>query len=407
MGALVKQQRSISTSYQIILHQIGFLLTGLCTTLGVQWLFYRGAATSMSLLPQLSSYTGMLLVGLFVPILLQRKEQMALQYKLILSEEETDSHHLFKDHLVTSKLETQDQEDDLKLPTPAFMKEEGPIPHFAIIKLASLEIIASFALTIGFSIIGSGMYQVIYSSVVIWCAIFTWFFMGRALSRVQWMAIIGTSVGLGISSLDSIRGSPLQEDAFASAQMDQEDATRNVLFNGTLMTLGGTLVSACIYVYADNILSKTDRQPLPARVCCWMGIYTSLFTWLWISVYTLPQFDEIIHVDAETSTATVIAMYLLVTIANALHSWSHYELIERTGNVATGILQGLRAILVYSISHVWYCQEDSAQCKSGLDIEKGYAMSDTIASYLGFTAPKGCGSLIVIGCVLVFTLGKK
>ncbi|KAL9537247.1 hypothetical protein MBANPS3_011950 [Mucor bainieri] len=344
MGALIKQQRSINTSYQIILHQIGFLLTGLCTTLGVQWLFYRGAATSMSLLPQLSNYTGMLLVGLFVPFLLKRKQQMALQYKLILSEEETDG-HLFKDHLITSKPEAQDQEeDDLKLPTPAFMKEEGPIPHFAIIKLASLDIIASFALTIGFSVIGSGMYQVIYSSVVIWCAIFTWFFMGRALSRVQWIAIIGTSIGLGISSLDSIRGSPLQEDAFASAQVDQEDATRNVLFNGTLMTLGGTLIS-------DNILSKSDRQPLPARVCCWMGVYTSLFTWLWISVYTLPQFDEIIHVDAETSTATVLAMYFIVTIANALHSWSYYELIERTGNVATVMCGTVKKIQHNALPH--------------------------------------------------------
>ncbi|KAI8637993.1 hypothetical protein BD408DRAFT_423644 [Parasitella parasitica] len=351
---------------------------------------------SMSLLPQLSSYTGMLLVGLFVPVLLKKKEQMALQYKLILSEEEADC-HLFKDHLISSKLDSnaivetghQDQQSDLRLPIPAFMKEEGPIPHFSIIKLASLDIIASFALTIGFSIIGSGMYQVIYSSVVIWCAIFTWFFMGRALSHMQWLAIIGTSIGLGISSLDSIQGSPLQEDAFAAPTTtvsDQDDISRNSLFNGTLMTLGGTLVSACIYVYADNILSKSDRQPLPARVCCWIGVYTSLFTWLWISVYTLPQFNDIIHVDADISTAKVAFMYFMVTIANALHSWSYYELIERTGNVATGILQGIRAILVYSISHVWYCQEDSAQC---------------------FTTSKGCGSIIVIGCVLIFTLGKK
>lgn len=123
------------------------------------------------------------------------------------------------------------------------------------------------------------------------------------------------------------------------------------------------LYLACIYVYADNILSKSDRQPLPARVCCWMGVYTSLFTWLWISVYTLPQLNDIIHIDVDTSTTKVFFMYFIVTIANALHSWSYYELIEQTGNVATGILQGLRAILVYSISHVWYCQEDSAQCK--------------------------------------------
>jgi hypothetical protein len=44
MGAIGKQQLN-NITYQIILHQIGFLLTGLCTTLGVQWLFYRGAAS--------------------------------------------------------------------------------------------------------------------------------------------------------------------------------------------------------------------------------------------------------------------------------------------------------------------------------------------------------------------------
>jgi hypothetical protein len=56
------------------------------------------------------------------------------------------------------------EEDSLKLPIPAFMREEGPVPHFAIIKLASLDIIASFALTIGFSIIGSGVCYLFISS---------------------------------------------------------------------------------------------------------------------------------------------------------------------------------------------------------------------------------------------------
>lgn len=55
------------------------------------------------------------------------------------------------------------------------------------------------------------MYQVIYSSVVVWCAILTWLFMGRALAKIQWIAIIGTSVGLGVSSLDSMRGTPTDE----------------------------------------------------------------------------------------------------------------------------------------------------------------------------------------------------
>lgn len=57
---------------------------------------------SMSLLPQLSSYTGMLLVGLFIPVLLKRKRQMALYYETELSteREEDDRSDLFK-RLVT------------------------------------------------------------------------------------------------------------------------------------------------------------------------------------------------------------------------------------------------------------------------------------------------------------------
>jgi drug/metabolite transporter (DMT)-like permease len=54
------------------------------------------------------------------------------------------------------------------------------------------------------------MYQVIYSSVVVFSAILTWLFMGRILTMIQWAAIIGTSVGLGVSSLDSFQ--PIDQD---------------------------------------------------------------------------------------------------------------------------------------------------------------------------------------------------
>ncbi|GAA5809982.1 hypothetical protein MFLAVUS_003397 [Mucor flavus] len=150
-------------SVSVILHQIGFLITGLCTTLGVQWLFYRGAATPMSLLTQLSSYTGMLLVGLCIPILIKQKKQMAIDYNLVGAEEAnstavvSSSCSIRSDHTAVdyfpSALTTI--EDDNKI----CLKDDGPIVHFSIIKLAALDIIASFALTIGFSVIGSGMYQ--------------------------------------------------------------------------------------------------------------------------------------------------------------------------------------------------------------------------------------------------------
>lgn len=99
---------------------------------------------------------------------------------------------------------------------------EGHISHRAVIKLAFMDVFANFCVTVGFSIIGSGvmygnrqmfvansqqMYQVIYSSVVIWCAVLTFLFMNRKLSILQWIAIFGTSAGLAMSSLDSMKGS--------------------------------------------------------------------------------------------------------------------------------------------------------------------------------------------------------
>jgi hypothetical protein len=76
----------------IVIHQVSFLITGLCTTLGTQWLFYHGAASKLvllflrmylklipqvagdSYLAQLAQYLGMILVGLIIPMLLKNKK---------------------------------------------------------------------------------------------------------------------------------------------------------------------------------------------------------------------------------------------------------------------------------------------------------------------------------------------
>ncbi|KAG1174886.1 hypothetical protein G6F70_005477 [Rhizopus microsporus] len=202
---------------------------------------------------------------------------------------------------------------------------EGHISHKAVIKLAFMDVFANFCVTVGFSIIGSG---VMYGN--------------RKLSILQWIAIFGTSAGLAMSSLDSMKGSD-----------DAKEVKNGLLMFGTLMTLSGTFFYSCVYVYSDYILSKQIPPPLPAR---------------------------------GTNTFTVLLMYIIVSVSNAVHSWNYYELIDRTGSVATGILQGLRAVLIYVISNSLYCQSDASQC---------------------FTVYKGLGSTLVIGSVLLFTISRR
>lgn len=90
---------------------------------------------------------------------------------------------------------------------------------------------------------------------------------------------------------------------------------------------------ACVYVYSDFIMSKQTPPPLPARVCCYTGMYTSLLSIIWIAVYTVPHSEQLINIKQGTTLFEVIQMYILVMVSNSLHSWNYYELIDRTGSV--------------------------------------------------------------------------
>ena len=84
------------------------------------------------------------------------------------------------------------------------------------------------------------MYQVIFSSVVLWCAILSYVFMQRILSINQWIAIVGTTIGLTFCALDGLTTSNIQ----TQSTLDNNNSG-GVSF-GTLMTVGGTFLYGMI-----------------------------------------------------------------------------------------------------------------------------------------------------------------
>ncbi|OZJ04782.1 hypothetical protein BZG36_01843 [Bifiguratus adelaidae] len=377
----------MDSSLYVAVHQVLFLLSGLLQTLGAQWLYYQGATTGASYLTALANYVGMAGVGLLLPFMVKNNSQ--LSYQMV---EMADPDATLKENLsgidaeaitATSRLQVEKRHDDHKISgqsgansTTAELSEtivkspikavfekpihrpEGPIVHKHIFRLALLDLCANFLVTVGFFYVGSGMYQVIYSSVVIWCAIMNFLLMGRSLTMLQWGAIVGTSCGLAISALG--RGG---DDTTSAA----------TLLVGILLTLGGTLFYSCVYVYADFILSNSNPPPLPTRVCFTMGLYCTSMSAIWVLFYTLPHWDELIHIKAGVASSSIWLGYLTIVLASTCHAWNYYELIDRTGSVAVGVLQGLRAILVFVISHYWFCRSDSAQC---FTVWKGWEVQD-------------------------------
>ncbi|KAI9494714.1 hypothetical protein BDB00DRAFT_761466 [Zychaea mexicana] len=276
------------------LHQISFLVTGVCSTLGVQYLFYTGAASGSSFFTQLTGCVGSMLAGLVIPKLSSARPTAKVAAVSSSSHTTTTASSSPPSAVAIEKgHEDHDSAGD------------GAIEHFAVARLATIDMIASAFVTVGFSLIG-------------------------ILSINQWIAIVGTSIGLTFCAMDSMTRPRINSTTTTAAQQEADSS----LAFGTALTVGGTFLYACVYVYGDHILSRQNPAPAPIRLCFYNGLYTSLITLIYIALYTMPRLDQLIHMDPIVSYQNVGAMYAFVTIVNATHAWNYYTLLESTGSVS-------------------------------------------------------------------------
>lgn len=96
------------------------------------------------------------------------------------------------------------------------------------------------------------------------------------------------------------------------------------------------------------------------------------------------SYDAISKLDL--ARTDVFSVYVLLLLSSLGHSISYFELLKSTGAVATGIIQGLRAVGVFILSHFLYCDRDAGQC---------------------YTYTKGLSTLIVVSGVLGYAWSKS
>ncbi|KAF9938730.1 hypothetical protein BGZ67_010494 [Mortierella alpina] len=277
----------------------------------------------------------------------------------------TRSSSSFKDHSATSADRSESQSSSWRL-------------HWPVIQVAVMDVIANALVTVGFFYVGSGMYQVIYSSIVIWCAILTRIFLSRKLNNVQWVAIVGVTCGLAISAVGTVQ----------EASPDGPVQTWLEKSFGALVTLGATFLYACVYVLSDKVLATFKPKPIPEKVCSMVGAYASFLTFIYLCVHTFPNWQtEVLDVVAahQGSWVTIIIVYPLLTLSSLLHSLNYYVLLSRINNIAVGILQSLRAVLVFVMSHYLFCGVSATQC---------------------FNQWKFVSAIVVIGCVTLFSFNS-
>lgn len=234
---------------------------------------------------------------------------------------------------------------------------------------ALLDICGYVIRTIGMVYCGSGLFQVAFSSVAVFSALYSRVFLKTYISSVQWLGIIIVTGGLVISPL-------------SSATTGASPVT------GILLTLLGAQFYAVSYI-VNEIISRIPGNKGSKEICKRVGIINTAICCLVICVDTLPNRNTLIFEPIAKKNATITRVFqatLVYIVSHIVHSYALYSVQGSLGAIWTGLLQCIRACVVFVSSHYLYCSTDPNQC---------------------LTTSKIASTVLVCVGILVFTTGKQ
>jgi hypothetical protein len=130
------------------------------------------------------------------------------------------------------------------------------------------------------------------------------------------------------------------------------------------MILIGTVLIALAYVFDERIVE--DYSISGENLCVYTGIFSTFYSLCYMGVYTIPRWETLMsdEVRAAGGSWDQIAFgFALVCFSAYLHNWSYFHIVEKPGGSLTaGVLQSLRAVMVFYFSSLLYCNSHPEQC---------------------------------------------
>jgi drug/metabolite transporter (DMT)-like permease len=207
--------------------------------------------------------------------------------------------------------------------------------------IAAFDFIAQALNYTGSAMAGPTIFAIIYSSVTVWTAVFSWILLGRKPNLLQWVGILTVFGGLAITSLDSM-------------SMGRE------VFHGSCLVTVGSMIHAITYVASEAVMTKGDDKLTVQQNCAVQGIVSCIALLLWQIVYTWPRFNELIlepMKENHTSYSKAISILLSFTVANLVHALCFFHTLKHFwgGSTSAGVMKGLQAVLVFVFSSLAFC----------------------------------------------------
>jgi hypothetical protein len=289
----------------------------------------------------------------------------------------------------------------------------------------------------GIKYAGSALFQVIYASVTIFAALGSWaahttagsaFLVRVGVARylrepssehaptgkhnLNALQGLGISVVLGGLALAALAEGPARShDHRASGDGAVGGASAAVLdaaaqSAGVVYGLACSVLCAMCYGGVYTLAELLMSQPAPPRaqaVAGRVGVGICLVLGSYAAVAVAPRGAEILaHIrEAGLLSARGVALgYAVMVLSAVAHSITYFLLLGSAGAVATGIMQAARAVGVFFVSAVLFCNTGP--------------MANMAISYMApmlhesqcFTVARGVSAVLVCGGILVFSVGK-
>ena len=138
----------------------------------------------------------------------------------------------------------------------------------------------------------------------------------------------------------------------------------SLAFGQLLWPLVTTILYSIEYVLIEKLLQGKDA-PSDNELCYKMGFYGLIVSCSYILINVVPNWSTVfIHniTVHHGSGVLILISYFWIFISNFLHNWAYFILLKKSGAVSTGINQALRAVGVFVISGICFCDLQESQC---------------------------------------------
>ena len=342
---------------------------------------YVGMMTSNVIIQQLGAYSGVQTSLLILPLYIGNFCAINVMRCMPTKKDQGSSSGRDVESASSQKLET----------TVVFVDP----PFFYTIVLGMLHVVANLSNLYAISVLGSGLFQVLYSSQPIFIALLSRVLLGTQLSNERWVSLLITIIGLifavGHEYLPGEGVESLNVEGGEETLVENEEATEYVA--GVVAAIMGAALFACIGVFSEGFLSGKETRfttagaPVDgqkfidflmrtALCCCLLWFFTSIF----------PSWDDVVRQPmqrAGSSEQYLLFLSLILSVCQGVQNQSYFAVISRRGGILVGLLNCGVTILVFMLSSFLFCTYDQGQC---------------------VTLPKGLGAVVAAGGIVAYSL---